>query len=81
MDIVEGIENEIVVSLFNVLRSQTILNLNKSHKQERVQKTAPFPVERTADREKSAKHLHFPNYGSIIRSPHFICSILSKRRR
>ena len=48
MDTAEEIENKIVVSLFNVLRSQTILNLNKSHKQERVQKTAPFPVERAA---------------------------------
>ena len=43
MDIAEEIENKIVVSLFNVLRSQAILNLNKSHKQERVPKTAPFP--------------------------------------
>ena len=33
MDTAEEIENKIVVSLFNVLRSQTILNLNKSHKQ------------------------------------------------
>ena len=81
MDIAEEIENKIVVSLFNVLRSQAILNLNKSHKQERVQKTAPFPVKRTADREKSAKHLHFPNYGPMIRSPHFICSVSAKRRR
>ena len=51
MDIAEEIENKIVVPLFNVLRFQTILNLNKSHKQERVQKTAPFPVERTAGTE------------------------------
>ena len=44
MDTAEEIENKIVVSLFNVLRSQTILNLNKSHKQERVQTAAPFPL-------------------------------------
>ena len=48
MDTAEEIENKIVVPLFNVLRFQTILNLNKSHKQERAQKTAPFPVERAA---------------------------------
>ena len=44
MDIAEEIENKIVVSLFNVLRSQAILNLNKSHKQERVQTATPFPL-------------------------------------
>lgn len=81
MDIVEEIENEIVVSLFNVLRSQTILNLNKPHKQQRVQKAAPFAIERTVGEERSAEHLLFSYHGPIIRSPHFPCSISAKRRR